>query len=566
MASIDDLIKELQLDNLEMEEGVPLSKAESPTRDHLAMGSSSLTDEMNRFSTADNVSALHDGGASSLSAHMNPSVAMAGENECLMVGTPSGHSQSDDSEKSNSTVQAADHPSSAAPRLEQTEDPIEEERRLPTDEEEKPHAAEKPDENEKPRIEEKMEGRIKMKEDRKEETSKKAPEPAPAGSGEKQFHSFDMEEDVSCAKTNDPDIKPLTPHALANATPAKGSGSGSVRGSASGSPSYSGAGSPLQRLRSGGKIDSSSPLFQRFTVPFPTNPSTANRGRNMSHVVAALGGAGEGEEASPKIPRFGYTGQKNRGKSRDNRESNAPALFRCTNCCFLTTVSGEDLPAVNFSDLLEVSDTSRFLNRLGENDKIPLKGDVMRRKGAFYAYLQGSVGNGARDAHGDPKEKGGCPFIKCLKCQCIVVRLKGAEWRDNKGTLNLYLTLRNYYPDWSHLAAAAPVMIDSENMAHSEDSEKSLSAEYDSRQETSPSERVLKENPRATAYCCQCSWVTVFGEKEKITTVLLDAAKYRQEESITSHPFATRAPLADSECRRLPLWTCIGHPNSDDAC
>ena len=71
---------------------------------------------------------------------------------------------------------------------------------------------------------------------------------------------------------------------------------------------------------------------------------------------------------------------------------------------------------------------------------------LMKLRGAFHVCSP-SLGNGV-----DPSV--GCPFIACKRCDHGVVRLQGARWNDDGGRRDLYLVVRNFYPDWSRVAVA----------------------------------------------------------------------------------------------------------------
>ncbi|CAD2214902.1 hypothetical protein AGDE_05575 [Angomonas deanei] len=158
---------------------------------------------------------------------------------------------------------------------------------------------------------------------------------------------------------------------------------------------------------------------------------------------------------------------------------------------------------------------------------------MMWRKGAFYVG-DPDVGNGCLDFHQPGGEgKGGCPFISCLKCNYVVVRLQGAAWNDHDGTVDLYLTTRNYYPDWSRLASTHPVGVP-----------KAKTLGY-----------ALVANQNAAAYCCQCSWLTVKGEKETIETKMAEAVMAK---SLDNNIFCSTLPNEGSTLRP-PLWVCRGH-------
>jgi hypothetical protein len=168
------------------------------------------------------------------------------------------------------------------------------------------------------------------------------------------------------------------------------------------------------------------------------------------------------------------------------------------------------------------------------------RAQAMLKKGAFHALLP-KLGNGCLDHHGDCSNDGGCPHILCRKCNYMVVRLQGAEWDDDHGRVNLYLTLRNFYPDWCRLASATPVGAE------------------DGHGPSSVLQHVLKVNPTAAAYCCQCSWLTVRSAKAVVETKLTDVFTVKLGAD-GSHPFATEVPLVTGEKRRPPLWVCHGHP------
>lgn len=157
---------------------------------------------------------------------------------------------------------------------------------------------------------------------------------------------------------------------------------------------------------------------------------------------------------------------------------------------------------------------------------------IMRRKGAMHACFptDASIGNGAGE--------GGCVHITCRRCDHLVVRLQNASWDDQDGQLDLYLALRNYYPDWSRLASLttadanrAPLLVPAEN---------------------------------AAAYCCQCSWLTAHEPRPTvIATMSMDLVAFNrmvEKDHAKMHcAFATHVPLADGETRRPPLWECRGH-------
>lgn len=204
--------------------------------------------------------------------------------------------------------------------------------------------------------------------------------------------------------------------------------------------------------------------------------------------------------------------------------SHSACLQRCKNACFLTNRSFQGAVIPSIEQLVVIG--------MGQVDKLTPTNEMMKRKGAYHAYLP-EVGNGALDNRGDMQEAGGCIHIMCLKCSYAVIRLEGVAWNDKDGENDLYLTLRNYYPDWSRLAAAKPVGIPDEY------------------------EMVLVKCHGAAAYCCQCSWVTVFADKVKIQTSMIDMIPYK--DSSETNTFVTRLPCKENELRRPPLWMCSGH-------
>ncbi|CCW66490.1 unnamed protein product [Phytomonas sp. Hart1] len=130
--------------------------------------------------------------------------------------------------------------------------------------------------------------------------------------------------------------------------------------------------------------------------------------------------------------------------------------------------------------------------------------------------------------------RGGCPHILCLKCNYVVIRLQGAEWVNGDKGFDLYLSTRNYYPDWALLASSSPFGARGER-------------EQDS---------VLRTTPNAAAYCCQCSWLTVRAPRVGIETKITDVALA----GVDNYPFAIELPLLPNQKqRRPPLWICKGH-------
>ncbi|CBZ30412.1 conserved hypothetical protein [Leishmania mexicana MHOM/GT/2001/U1103] len=204
--------------------------------------------------------------------------------------------------------------------------------------------------------------------------------------------------------------------------------------------------------------------------------------------------------------------------------------YACASRCYLTNL-GTPLPRDAGHPTLQQ------LRAIAVNEQANLdtsRIQAMLRKGAFHAAIA-KLGNGCLDHHGDFTVDGGCPNILCRQCNYMVVRLQGAEWDDDG--VNLYLTLRNYYPDWCRLASATPVGVEDGAEA---------------------SRSVLRSSLAAAAYCCQCSWVTVRSIKAVIETRLTDITMTKRTRE-GEHPFATELPPAFEETRRPPLWVCHGH-------
>ncbi|ESL06907.1 hypothetical protein TRSC58_05411 [Trypanosoma rangeli SC58] len=175
-----------------------------------------------------------------------------------------------------------------------------------------------------------------------------------------------------------------------------------------------------------------------------------------------------------------------------------------------------------------------LLTQGGHSNRFSQK-QFLERKGAFYA-IDAKIGNGASDKHmEDTACHGGCPMMMCRRCNYGVIRLQGAAWQDGGGTIDLYLTVRNYYPDWSRLVSSCPV----------------------GQTKNGEQNRVLCSSTGCAAYCCQCSWLTVSSEQETIETLPSDSAGYVGREN--SLCFATQLPLPQGERRRPPLWLCRGH-------
>lgn len=208
--------------------------------------------------------------------------------------------------------------------------------------------------------------------------------------------------------------------------------------------------------------------------------------------------------------------------------------FVCSSRCFLTNVGAPLTSGTGHPSLQQ-------LRAIAADERGCVGGSriqAMLRKGAFHAAIA-KLGNGCLDHHGDYSNEGGCSQILCRHCNYMVVRLQDAEWDDAGGSVNLYLTLRNFYPDWSRLASSTPVGI--EGVAEA-------------------SNYVLRARPAVAAYCCQCSWVTVRSAKALIETRLTDIAMSSKSAKEGQHPFATELPLLPGEARRPPVWVCHGHP------
>ncbi|CAJ1022802.1 Retinal Maintenance, putative [Leishmania lindenbergi] len=210
--------------------------------------------------------------------------------------------------------------------------------------------------------------------------------------------------------------------------------------------------------------------------------------------------------------------------------SDSEGSYACASRCYLTNLgafltSDTDHPTLQELRAIAVDEQAN-----AGSSRI----QAMLRKGAFHA-AKANLGNGCLDHHGDFTVDGGCPHILCRHCNYMVVRLQGAQWEDDG--VNLYLTLRNYYPDWCRLASATPVGVEDGAEA---------------------SRCVLRTSLPAAAYCCQCSWVTVRCAKAVVETRLTDITMIKPAKE-GEHPFATELPLPPGENRRPPLWVCHGH-------
>lgn len=538
MASVDELIRELELDNLEMEEGLALSKAGSlPATPFFA-------DSLSVPGTGSPIA--HYPPSTEAPDTMNPSLAAMRESQCFAPDFASVD-RSLSSEKTNMPFGSPVDDGSPILKQDAKEPSKSEEKRLSL-------------RNSRDKKVKNGEGSNKKGSRRSSSSKEDNKSVAPPSVG-KSSHAFDMDNDDSAEvhhRANDRGspsdapqelVKRSGPLTLSLAPCTELSSMTQKNANSSGSSSSLPTMTHEQAL--------SSSTLQRFTVPFPSNSLLSSASGN-DFSVSGTQRRDEGERGSPGVSRSRPSHDRSKEKSTGVESKFPNVLSRCSNSCVVTSVTKEDLPAVSLDSLLKISSPPSFLSTLGEPMKVPSYREIMRRKGAFYAGLHETVGNGARDSQGDPKEKGGCPFIKCLKCQCMVVRLKGVEWNDRNGTINLYLTVRNYFPDWSRLAVSTPVGVESMTDRSASDSADPTTAEHKGKGENSMSDRVLIENLQAAAYCCQCSWLTVLGEKERIATALLDAATYRHQE-FTTHPFATRLPLLKGETRRLPLWCCEGH-------
>lgn len=205
-------------------------------------------------------------------------------------------------------------------------------------------------------------------------------------------------------------------------------------------------------------------------------------------------------------------------------------LQRCPNACVVTNI-GCGVKPPTLSALCEIGKGCLGMPA----GKIP-QAQMMQKKGAYYAYLP-DIGNGAKNNGGEAQEEGGCMHIKCLKCSYLVVRLQGVQWEDADGSLDLYLTVRNFYPDWSRLAVASPVGLEEDDGSAS-------------------TQRVLSADEHSAAYCCQCSWLTVRAPRAVIRTTMMDVMPFKDK---GGNCFATHLPSSDAETRRPPLWVCSGH-------
>lgn len=206
----------------------------------------------------------------------------------------------------------------------------------------------------------------------------------------------------------------------------------------------------------------------------------------------------------------------------------AAGLPSCAARCFVTA----RLAAVRSSFPRPSVEALRSV-AAGKYDAGTTPQQMMLRKAAYYVQTP-AAGNGCQDG-GVGGSAGGCPNIVCRKCSYVVIRLQDAEWVDGSGTTDLYLTMRNYYPDWSRLASSLPV---------------GLSEEKQKRNGL-----VLRDMSGSAAYCCQCSWLTVSSDRALIETKAADVVAYATE----GNSFSTRLPVTPGGKQRPPLWLCKGH-------
>ena len=150
---------------------------------------------------------------------------------------------------------------------------------------------------------------------------------------------------------------------------------------------------------------------------------------------------------------------------------------------------------------------------------------VLAMKGAVHV-THPNAGNGVDPARGSP-------FIVCRRCDNAVVRLQGARWLDGiDGTRDLYLSVRNFYPDWSRLAHCTGT--------HSEHAAKGSQGP------------LLARDAQTAAYACQCAWITVDADAFTVTTQPGEVAA--AGESV----FRTSTTAGAQEDRRPPLWRSRG--------
>lgn len=195
----------------------------------------------------------------------------------------------------------------------------------------------------------------------------------------------------------------------------------------------------------------------------------------------------------------------------------------CAACHQQAIVSGTPNEAVYHPTLADLHQLHRVIDH-----NTPVA-QVLRRKGAIHvSYPDPEIGNGVGAS--------GCVHITCRRCDHLVVRLQNAAWDDNGGTLDLYLALRNYYPDWSRLASLTSASGDRAPL--------------------------LVHQAGCAAYCCQCSWLTAH-DNATILTSSMDLVTFNKTTEkfggTLPCPFATHVPVPPTESRRPPLWECRGH-------
>lgn len=141
----------------------------------------------------------------------------------------------------------------------------------------------------------------------------------------------------------------------------------------------------------------------------------------------------------------------------------------------------------------------------------------------FHAHYSGTpvARSSFLDAGVDCSGGCACLYIQCLHCDHLVVRKQGVVWNDDQGSKDLYLDMRYHYPDWS----AFPTTV------------------------LAPCSEV---GTTAAAYCCQCSWFSVYGAGSCIVDAPLLLAPHGSR--ITSN----RQSLSSG--KTYPRWVCKGHP------
>ena len=274
------------------------------------------------------------------------------------------------------------------------------------------------------------------------------------------------------------------------------------------------------------------------------------------------------------------------------------SLVLATSCvtnhsCTLSSLGNSNLRHPALQKLMDLSDAKEYHVQQQRNGSLS-SGELMyQMKGAFQCCAKlPQVGNGV-----DPQE--GCPFLFCARCDNVVIRLQSASWigyqQDQKrgdddiensssdSVVDLYLVVRNYYPDWSKLAsldaskyAVVRTNQDGENKPATTKKGASTTLLPIS---SSLMSSCLQKDEDCAAYCCQCSWFTATSEKRNLwddpDESMFSATRFESKKNgekknviVTSLsdvgttrllPVEMKHYFSEGRGTRPPLWVCRGH-------